>query len=81
MRAIQEKYTISQAGYENMYEITEISYGAHDGHDGFIVTVYIRPIRMEHVDRLTFHVIPNLIQFGKGIKLLKYEKAITTKQF
>lgn len=76
MEAIRMEYNISQGGYENKYEKNTISYGLPEGQDGFITVVYVRPNDVDHVDRLTFHIKPHLIQYGKGIKLLKYERAV-----
>lgn len=75
MEAIKVEYNISQGGFEHKYESNAISYGLHEGH-GFVAVVYVRPVDVDHFDRLTFHVKPDLIQYGNGIKLLKYERAV-----
>lgn len=75
MEAIKKEYNIPYGSFENKYENNTISYGLNEGHDGFVAVAYVRPGNVDQVDRLTFHVIPDLIQYGKGIKLLKYERA------
>jgi hypothetical protein len=76
MEEIRKEYNITQGGFEHKYERNAISYGFHQEHGGFVAVVYVRPVDVEHVDRLTFLVKPNLIQYGKGVKLLKYERAV-----